>query len=158
MANVTLDPYPPPPRSRDAAAPNRGNRASPPKPQTNAPAATKTNWRITETFRGATLWSSHLAMVTMWNIAAAKQSLTQVIRDGQSAPQIINNRGKPVAAVIAIESLPAVQQAMAAQPPKLTDLLALLREASLEQQDEFPVVSRADRKNAFTELTDTDLQ
>lgn len=95
--------------------------------------------------------------MTMWNIAAAKQSLTQVIRDAQAAPQIIANRGKPVAAVIAIESLPYVEHAMTAQPPKLTDLLASFREASLEQQDEFPIAVRADRTNAFTELTDGDL-
>jgi prevent-host-death family protein len=94
----------------------------------------------------------------MWNIAAAKQSLTQVIRDAQSAPQIIANRGKPVAAVIAIESLPAVERARAMQPPKLTDLLAPLREASLEQQEEFPVTVCTDRRNAFTDLAEGDLQ
>jgi len=97
-------------------------------------------------------------MMIMWNIAAAKQSLTQVIRDAQSAPQIIANRGKPVAAVIAIESLPDVERALAAQPQRLTDLLAAFREASLEQQDEFPIALRADRTNAFTELTDGDLR
>jgi antitoxin (DNA-binding transcriptional repressor) of toxin-antitoxin stability system len=121
-------------------------------------AATTINRRMTQALRDAKTGSLHLSMMTMWNIAAAKQSLTQVIRDAQSAPQIIANRGKPVAAVIAIEFLPAVQQAMAAQPLKLTDLLASLREASLEQQDEFPVASRADRTNAFTELTDSDLR
>ena len=93
----------------------------------------------------------------MWNIAAAKQSLTQVIRDAQSAPQIIANRGKPVAAVIAIESLADVERARTAQPPRLTDLLATFRQASLEQQDELPGGSRADRPNAFTDLTDADL-
>ena len=97
-------------------------------------------------------------MMTMWNIAAAKQSLTQVIRDAQSAPQIIANRGKPVAAVIAIESLPYVERARTEQPPRLTDLLATFREASLEQQAEFPVGVRADRTNAFTDLTDGDLR
>lgn len=96
--------------------------------------------------------------MTMWNIAAAKQSLTQVIRDAQSAPQIIANRGKPVAAVIAIESLPDVERARTVQPPRLTDLLALFREASLEQQDEFRVGMRTDRTNPFVELTDGDLR
>lgn len=97
-------------------------------------------------------------MMTMWNIAAAKQSLTQVIRDAQSVPQIIANRGKPVAAVIAIESLPDVERARTSQPPRLADLLASFREASLEQQDEFPVTVRVDRANAFTELPDGNLQ
>ena len=97
-------------------------------------------------------------MMTMWNIAAAKQSLTQVIRDAQSAPQIIANRGKPVAAVIAIESLPDVERARTARPPRLTDLLESLREASLEQQDEFPIAVRADRNNAITDLADADLR
>ena len=80
-----------------------------------------------------------------------------MIRDAQSAPQIIANRGKPVAAVIAIESLADVERARTAQPPRLTDLLATFRHASLEQQDEFLSGSRADRPNAFTDLTDADL-
>ena len=96
--------------------------------------------------------------MTMWNIAAAKQSLTQVIRDAQSAPQIIANRGKPVAAVIAIASLPDVERARAGQPPRLTDLLATFREASLEQQEEFPITVRTDRTNPFVELKDGDLR
>lgn len=97
--------------------------------------------------------------MTMWNIAAAKQSLTQVIRDAQTAPQIISNRGKPVAAVIAIESLADVERARRARPPRLTELLAPLREAALEQHGDgdAPFVVRTDRRNAFTELTDAQL-
>ena len=63
----------------------------------------------------------------MWNIAAAKQSFTQVIRDAQSAPRIIANRGKPVAAVIAIESLADIERARTAGRPRLAELLAPLR-------------------------------
>ena len=95
----------------------------------------------------------------MWNIAAAKQSLTQVIRDAQTAPQIISNRGRPVAAVIAIESLADVERARAASPLRLTDLLAPLREAALEQQGdaEASFGVRADRRNAFIDLPDAEL-
>jgi prevent-host-death family protein len=97
--------------------------------------------------------------MTMWNIAAAKQSFTQVIRDAQTAPQIISNRGKPVAAVIAIESLADVERARIAHPPRLTDLLAPLREAALEQHGDvdMPFGARTDRRNAFTELTNAQL-
>ena len=98
--------------------------------------------------------------MTMWNIAAAKQSLTQVIRDAQTAPHIISNRGRPVAAVIAIESLADVERARAASPLRLTDLLAPLREAALEQQGdaEASFGVRADRRNAFIDLTDAELR
>ena len=98
--------------------------------------------------------------MTMWNIAAAKQSLTQVIRDAQTAPQIISNRGRPVAAVIAIESLADVERARAPTPLRLTDLLAPLREAALEQQGdaEASFGVRADRRNAFIDLTDAELR
>ncbi len=100
--------------------------------------------------------------MTMWNIAAAKQSFTQVIRDAQTAPQIISNRGKPVAAVIAIESLADVERARTARPPRLTELLAPLREAALEQHVDVdapfaPFGTRADRRNAFAVLTDAQL-
>ncbi len=98
--------------------------------------------------------------MTMWNSAAAKQSLTQVIRDAQAAPQIISNRGKPVAAVIAIESLADVERARIAHPPRLTDLLTPLREAALEQHgdEDAPFGIRVDRRNAFTALTDAELR
>ena len=98
--------------------------------------------------------------MTMWNIAAAKQSLTQVIRDAQTAPQIISNRGKPVAAVIAIESLADVERARTARPPRLTELLAPLREAALEQGGgvDAPFGTRVDRSNAFAALTDAELR
>ena len=101
--------------------------------------------------------------MTMWNIAAAKQSLTQVIRDAQTAPQIISNRGKPVAAVIAIESLADVERARTARRPRLTELLAPLREAALEQHGDVdaplaPFGTRVDRLNAFTALTDAELR
>ena len=97
--------------------------------------------------------------MTMWNIAAAKQSLTQVIRDAQTAPQIISNRGRPVAAVIAIESLADVERARAASPLRLTDLLAPLRTAALEQPGggDAPFGVRADRRNPFIDLADAEL-
>ena len=96
----------------------------------------------------------------MWNIAAAKQSFTQVIRDAQTAPQIISNRGKPVAAVIAIELLADVERARSASPLRFTDLLALLRDATLEQHGDLgaPFGTRTDRSNAFAALTDAELQ
>ena len=97
--------------------------------------------------------------MTMWNIAAAKQSLTQVIRDAQISPQIISNRGRPVAAVIAIESLADVERARAASPLRLTDLLAPLREAALEQHGDADALGvRTDRRNAFIDLTDAELR
>ena len=96
----------------------------------------------------------------MWNIAIAKQSLTQVIRDAQTAPQIITNRGKPVAAVIAIESLADVERARTVRPPRLIELLTPLREAALEQHGDVdaPFGTRVDRHNAFAALTDAELR
>ena len=41
----------------------------------------------------------------MWSIATAKQDLSRVLKAAQLEPQVIANRGRPVAAVIAYESL-----------------------------------------------------
>lgn len=40
--------------------------------------------------------------VNRWNIASAKAELSQVVRRAQRAPQILENRGEPVAVVIAM--------------------------------------------------------
>ena len=38
-----------------------------------------------------------------WSIAAAKAELSQVVRRAQRTPQILENRGQPVAVLVAIE-------------------------------------------------------
>lgn len=40
-----------------------------------------------------------------WNVAQAKQHLSEVIREAAHTPQLIYNRNRPVAAVIAAEDL-----------------------------------------------------
>jgi prevent-host-death family protein len=38
-----------------------------------------------------------------WNIAAAKAELSRVLRRARNAPQVIENRGEPVAVVIGVD-------------------------------------------------------
>jgi prevent-host-death family protein len=40
---------------------------------------------------------------TRWSIAAAKAELSKVVRRAQRAPQVIENRGEPVAVLIGID-------------------------------------------------------
>ncbi len=57
-------------------------------------------WRLTEMVTTTIL-------VTMtanrWSIASAKAELSQVVRRAQRTPQILENRGQPVAVLVAID-------------------------------------------------------
>ena len=63
--------------------------------------------------------------MTTWSSAAVKQSLTQVICDAQSAPKI-SVRSKPLAAVIAIDSLPDVERTRTPQLLAASDRIVSL--------------------------------
>jgi prevent-host-death family protein len=52
------------------------------------------------------------SFVTMgrWNIATAKAELSRVLRDAQQEPQVIENRGSPVAVVLGASEYERVQE------------------------------------------------
>lgn len=92
-----------------------------------------------------------------WNVAQAKQHLSEVLRLAAEEPQVIYNRSRPVAAVIPAEDLEAFQTWKAGQQaPQRTlveefaELRALLVEAGFE--DGIPLEPRTDRPNAFLEM------
>lgn len=53
-----------------------------------------------------------MTMSGSWNIAAAKSGLSRLVRDARTRPQVIENRGRPVAVVLSIE---AYERAAAAE-------------------------------------------
>jgi len=93
-----------------------------------------------------------------WNVAQAKQHLSEVIREAAREPQLIYNRNTPVAAVIAAEELAEYRvwkDAKAkSQQKSLADEFAELRqlmaEAGLENGFEIP--PRTERLNAFVQM------
>lgn len=93
-----------------------------------------------------------------WNVAQAKQRLSEVIREAQSEPQLIYNRDTPVAAVIAAEELAEFQtwkNAQAATSRKtLGDEFAELRQILIEEglENGLEIPPRVDRPNAFLQM------
>ena len=88
----------------------------------------------------------------MWNIAAAKQDLSRVLKAAQLEPQVIANRGRPVAAVIAYESLEPLLRKKSVVAPSLASLLDPLRAALLSEQVQFVVPQRSTRRNAVVDM------
>ena len=88
----------------------------------------------------------------MWNIATAKQDLSRVLKAAQLEPQVIANRGRPVAAVIAYESLEPLLKANSAGTPSLASLLDPLRAALLSSDVKFVAPKRSTRRNAVVNL------
>ena len=88
----------------------------------------------------------------MWNIAAAKQDLSRVLKAAQLEPQVIANRGRPIAAVIAYESLEPLLRKKSAVAPSLASLLDPLRTALHSADAEFVAPKRSTRRNAVVDM------
>jgi prevent-host-death family protein len=95
-----------------------------------------------------------------WNVAQAKQRLSEVIREAAHEPQLIVNRNRPVAAVISVEELAVYRAwkeekaAQQAAPQTLFDAFAELRRIAAGDPDPIPEPDRfaAMRPNAFVEM------
>jgi prevent-host-death family protein len=93
-----------------------------------------------------------------WNVAQAKQHLSEVIREAAHAPQLIYNRSRPVAAVIAAEELAGYQAWKAEQKPAqrkpLAEEFAELRQILAEEgRDGLDIPPRtSSRPNAFLRM------
>jgi prevent-host-death family protein len=95
-----------------------------------------------------------------WNVAQAKQRLSEVIREAAHEPQLIVNRNRPVAAVIAVEELAAYRAwkaekaAQQAAPQTLFDAFAELRQLMINAgfEDGLEIPSRTTRPNAFVDM------
>lgn len=66
----------------------------------------------------------HKEVAMNWNVTQAKQHLSEVIREAAHEPQLIYNRNRPVAAVIAAEKLAEYQAWKAEQKPAQRKTLA----------------------------------
>ncbi|MDP2809721.1 MAG: type II toxin-antitoxin system prevent-host-death family antitoxin [Rhodocyclaceae bacterium] len=97
-----------------------------------------------------------------WNVAQAKQHLSQVIREAAREPQLIHNRNRPVAAVIAAEDLAgyrAWKETQTLQPTRMladefAELRRILVEEGFENGLEIPPRAGPDnaRPNAFVQM------
>lgn len=87
----------------------------------------------------------------MWNIAAAKQDLSRVLKAAELEPQVIANRGRPVAAVIAYASLEPLLKANS-EARTLASLLDPLREALLTVDVRLVAPPRTTRPNPMIDV------
>lgn len=91
-----------------------------------------------------------------WNVAQAKQHLSEVIREAAHEPQLIYNRNHPVAAIIAAEELAGyrIWKAQQAAPQTLFDAFADLRRLADGAPDPIPDPDRfaSMRANPFDSM------
>jgi prevent-host-death family protein len=93
-----------------------------------------------------------------WNVAQAKQRLSEIIREAAHEPQMIYSRNRPVAALIAADDLARFEtwKSEQASPQRRTlaeefaELRQLMIEAGFEDGLEIP--PRVDRPNAFVKM------
>jgi len=83
-----------------------------------------------------------------WNIATAKAELSRVLRRARRHPQVIENRGEPVAVVIAFDDYRrlAVREQRALRWKSFLDLSAALR---AEGGVELDIPARGTRPSPF---------
>ena len=93
-----------------------------------------------------------------WNIAQAKQRFSELVREAQTAPQLIYNRDTPVAAMIAAEELAEYEawKAARAKTRTLGEEMAELRQILIEEgiADGLDIPPRGMRPNAFVQMLD----
>ena len=90
-----------------------------------------------------------------WNVAQAKQSLSEVLRQANSEPQAIYNRERLVAAVVGGSLLEEFLRWRADHGTRTVgDAFADLRALCAEEDYELPMVERSTRPNPFAELLD----
>lgn len=89
-----------------------------------------------------------MVMSSSWNIAAAKAGLSRLVREARHRPQVIENRGRPVAVVVSAEEY---QRTTAAG--RATDrwqmVLALSAELRAEGGTTLRIPSRRPRRSPF---------
>lgn len=90
-----------------------------------------------------------------WTTAEARQNLSQLLRAASEEPQIITNRGRPVAAVIGEDDFEAFRRWRESRPTaSLGDTLDELTGACQADAWSLQVPSRRDRPNPFAEVGD----
>lgn len=72
-----------------------------------------------------------MTMSSEWNVAGAKAELSRLLREAQREPQVIENRGRPVAVVLGVDDYQALTERGAAVErwQRLLDTSAAIRAA-----------------------------
>ena len=87
-----------------------------------------------------------------WNVADAKQQLSQVIRAAQQEPQWIYNRDRLVAGVVEPETLQEfLSWREQTRRPSLGEAFAEFRRLCADEQYELVIPERHDRPNPFAD-------
>jgi prevent-host-death family protein len=87
-----------------------------------------------------------------WTVSQAKQHFSEVVRAAAQEPQVVVNRGRPVAVVVEPKRFEEYEQARAkGRRPSLAEAVEELRRICAEDNWELEVPPRTDRPNAFVE-------
>jgi prevent-host-death family protein len=94
-----------------------------------------------------------------WNIAEARQRFSEIIRRSAETPQLIYNRNRLVAAVIAAEDYRAFQAwSEQASARTIAAEFAELRQIMREEDYELNLPPRSTRPDAFAQALDEELR
>ncbi len=86
-----------------------------------------------------------------WSVAEARQRFSEVVKAAARAPQIIVRRGRPVAAIVDLAMLRAVQRQRART---VGEVFEELRRLCDEESYRLELPERRDRANAFLGVAD----
>jgi prevent-host-death family protein len=87
-----------------------------------------------------------------WQVAQAKQQLSEVLRKAEDEPQLIYRRDRPVAAVLGLGDLAEFERWREARSRRtLADRFAELRQILEEEGYVLELPERRDRPNAFAD-------
>ncbi len=90
-----------------------------------------------------------------WSTAEARGNLSRLLRAAEDEPQVITNRGRPVAVVVNADDFEAYRRWRSEQAASsLAEALDQLQEACLSGDYALPLPSQADRPNAFVDVLD----
>jgi prevent-host-death family protein len=89
-----------------------------------------------------------------WNVAQAKQKLSELLRNAAGEPQLICNRGRPVAVVLNPQLFDEFQcWRDQRERSSLAEAFAELRKLCIEEAYTLEPGKREDRSNAFADTT-----
>ncbi len=97
--------------------------------------------------------------IMSWNIAESKQRLSEVVRAARGEPQLICNRGRPVAALLDIDEFEAFRAWRESGPHtgSLADAFVEVRGVMAEDAYELLILPRSDRDSGFDVGGDPDV-
>ena len=84
-----------------------------------------------------------------WSIAAAKAELSRLVQEANDAPQIIENRGRPVAVVISAAEYERIET-LRSRRDKWHEMLALAAELRADGGVDLKLPRRERRRSPFS--------